>query len=68
MQRELYGEIGVQEMGGIMRTLFILTCALWRQGRGSLDRGGSKVVWLWARDLERQAFSSLDIGEIWMVG
>ena len=68
MQRELYGEIGVQEMGGMMRTLFILTCALWRQGRGSLDRGGSKVVWLCARDLERQAFSSLDIGEIWMVG
>ena len=68
MQRELYGEIGVQEMGGMMRTLFILTCVLWRQGRGSLDRGESKVVWLCARDLERQAFSSLDIGEIWMVG
>ena len=68
MQREVYGEFGVQEMGGMMRTLFILTCALWRQGRGSLDRGGSKVVWLCARDLERQACSSLDIGEDWMVG
>ena len=68
MQRELYGEIGVQEMGGMKRTLFILTCALWRQGRGSLDRGGSRLVWLCALDLDRQALSSLDIGDIWMVG
>ena len=67
-QRELYGEVGVQEMRGMMRTLLILTCVLCRQGWGSLDRGESKVFWLCARDLERQAFSSLDIGEYRMIG
>ena len=28
VQRELYGEVGVQEMRGMMRTLLILTCVL----------------------------------------
>ena len=28
VQRELYGEVGVQGIGGMMRTLLILTCVL----------------------------------------
>ena len=28
VQRELYGEVGIQEMRGMMRTLLILTCVL----------------------------------------
>ena len=28
VQRELYGEVGVQEMRGMVRTLLILTCVL----------------------------------------
>jgi hypothetical protein len=28
VQRELYGEVGIQEMRGMMRTLLRLTCVL----------------------------------------
>ena len=28
VQREFYGEVGVQEMRGMIRTLLILTCVL----------------------------------------